>query len=121
MSEYVPWGYHLMVDASKCEKNRMTDRNNVVAFAKELVREIDMVAFGEPQVEHFGKDDKAGFTLVQLIETSNICAHFCDESRDIYLDIFSCKPFDQKVALGVFRKYFLPTKTRVSFLERKAP
>jgi|UniRef100_A0A6C0B0Z1 hypothetical protein len=32
--------------------------------------------------------------LVKRIETSNITAHFCEETNDMYLDVFSCKPFN---------------------------
>ncbi len=114
------WGYHLIVDSGSCDIEKITDRENVIAFAKELVQAIDMIAYGEPQVVNFGTGNKAGFTLVQLIETSNICAHFCNESGDVYLDVFSCKDFSTAVALTVFKKYFNP-KTIVSrFLERQA-
>ena len=39
-------------------------------------------------------DAKAGYTLTQLIETSNICAHFVDESNSLFLNVHSCKDFD---------------------------
>ena len=42
----------------------------------------------------------AGYSLVQLIETSAITGHFCDASGDAYLDIFSCKDFDPATAIG---------------------
>ena len=46
-----------------------------------LVQAIGMRPYGEPVIEHFAthSHDAAGFTLVQLIETSNICAH-CAET-----------------------------------------
>jgi S-adenosylmethionine/arginine decarboxylase-like enzyme len=61
-----------------------------------------MVPYGEPQVVHFGSGDKSGFTLVQLIETSNITAHFCEETDDMYLDVFSCKPFNMDNIAAIF-------------------
>lgn len=48
-----------------------------------LVKDIDMVPYGGPQVVHFGSGNKAGYTLVQLIETSNITAHFVEETNDL--------------------------------------
>ena len=74
------WGYHLMLDCAGADHARITSGENIAAFAKTLVERIDMVAYGEPQVVRFGSDDKAGYTLVQLIETSNICAHFCNDA-----------------------------------------
>ena len=48
MSTY--WGYHLAIDAAGPELAAISSIAQVTAFAKELVKRIDMVAFGEPQV-----------------------------------------------------------------------
>jgi S-adenosylmethionine decarboxylase len=69
---------------------------------------------------HFGSGDKAGYTLVQLIETSNICAHFVDEDDTMYLDVFSCKPFDEKVVEALVVKHFGAKHLRRAFLKRQA-
>jgi hypothetical protein len=53
------------------------------------VKEIDMVAFGAPRIVRFGSDHCKGYTLVQLIQTSNITAHFAEDTNDVYLDVFS--------------------------------
>ena len=120
MSNQPFWGYHLICDAADCDRAAVTDAEHIANFARDLVKAIDMVAYGEPQVIHFGEDNKAGYTLVQLIETSNIMAHFCDDSGDCYLDIFSCKPYDTKVAEDLFRKYFKPTRMRINYMTRQA-
>ena len=114
------WGYHVMVDASMCDRVKITDRANVDAFARELVKRIDMKAYGDPQIVKFGTGNKAGFTLVQLIETSNICAHFCDDTGDVYFDVFSCKPFDVKVVEEVIKEYFEPSSMKTKFIYRQA-
>ena len=114
------WGYHMMLDSANCDRAKITDAANITAFAKELVQRIDMVAYGEPQVVNFGSGNKAGYTLVQLIETSNICAHFCNDSGDVYFDVFSCKPFEQHIVLDVVNKYFSPANTKTTFIVRDA-
>jgi len=119
-NEVQSWGYHCILDASMCDQKRITDYDVVYNFTKELVKEIDMVAFGEPQIVNFGTGNKAGFTLVQLIETSNICAHFCNDTGDVYLDVFSCKPFESGTVERVFEKYFKPMAMRSRFLYRDA-
>jgi S-adenosylmethionine/arginine decarboxylase-like enzyme len=68
----------------------------------------------------FGSGNKRGYTLVQLIETSDITAHFIEETNDIYLDIFSCKSFPPKVAITIFDKYFGSGHKKVRFLKRQA-
>jgi len=114
------WGWHAIVDAAGCDLEKMTSYDNVYNFAKQLVKDIDMVAYGEPQIVNFGSGDKEGFTLVQLIETSNICAHFANENREIYLDVFSCKPFDEKVVEDLVVQYFGAKALRRAFLKRQA-
>ena len=114
------WGYHLIVDAASCNISKITNTEHVANFARELVKRIDMVAYGEPQVINFGSGNKAGFTLVQLIETSNIVAHFCNDSGDVYLDVFSCKSFSMSTVLDVFAEYFDPMTMRPNYMTRQA-
>lgn len=115
------WGYHCIIDAAGCDHSAITSYGNVYEFAKRLVDDIDMVAYGEPQIVDFGSGDKAGFTLVQLIETSNICAHFVNELDEVYLDVFSCKPFDERVVMRLVELYFGAKKMNVQFVKRQAP
>lgn len=115
------WGYHLILDGSKCVSTSIRCSKNITKFARSLVDKIDMVPYGEPQVVKFGSGNKAGYTLVQLIETSNICAHFVEETNDIYLDVFSCKPFNPADVEAMVGLYFSPIKTNRVFLTRQAP
>jgi len=116
------WGYHLMVDCGGCNLDAITDKQLVVQFVKELVDAIDMIAVGDPWVERtaIGVPDKEGFSLYQLIVTSNISAHFVDASRQIYLDVFSCKEFEQETVKQVVKKYFSPRRMKLNFIYRNA-
>jgi S-adenosylmethionine/arginine decarboxylase-like enzyme len=114
------WGYHLIVNAGNCDPVALRSKATISAFAKELVQKIDMIGFGPPRVVMFGTGSKKGYTLVQLIETSCISAHFVEEFNDIYLDIFSCKPFKTDDAMAVFRSYFKPGRVDTTFLKRQA-
>jgi S-adenosylmethionine/arginine decarboxylase-like enzyme len=114
------WGYHLTVDASNCNPEALRSKKIITDFVKTLVSDIDMVAYGPPTIVMFGEGNKKGYTLIQLIETSNISAHFVEETNDIYFDIFSCKSFDPKIAIKVIDDYFQPKKTKVRFIKRQA-
>lgn len=113
------WGYHLSMDCYEADITSITDGKHIADFAKTLVDRIDMKAYGEPQVIHFGEDDKQGFTLVQLIETSNICAHFCDDTGNFYLDVFSCKEFKPSVVEDIVKEYFSPKTVIVRAIARE--
>jgi len=120
MSDY--WGYHLILDCKACNIDRITSYDNIKSFITSLVSDIDMVVYGAPVIEHFATHDpmKAGYSLVQLIETSSITGHFVDLTGDAYIDIFSCKPYDIEVALDCVKSYFNPTTIRTTYLTRQA-
>lgn len=116
-----PWGYHLMVDCSGCNKN-IESKSKIFDFNKELIQKIRMKAYGNPVIEYLLPNHKnQGYSLLQLIHTSNISAHFMDLSNTAYFDVFSCKKFDSKIAIRVIKKYFKPKKIKVNFIERQAP
>ena len=100
------WGKHLILDAAGCSPKMIGCAKVVDGFARSLVKRIDMVPFGSPQVVMFGSGSKKGYTLVQLIETSNITAHFVEENNSMYLDVFSCKDFDPDVVEEAVKEFF---------------
>lgn len=112
------WGMEAVCDVRGCQ--RANDPEWIADFAKELVRRLDMEAYGEPQVFHFGVGDKAGWTLVQLITTSNIVAHFNDVDGSCYLNVFSCKHFTPDVVESCIEDYFKPEQVYTEFLIRNA-
>ena len=116
------FGQHLIVDAAGCN-DRISDRDSLAQFATDLVKAINMKAYGAPWIEHFGHDlpKASGFTLVQLIETSNITAHFCDDTGEAYFDVFSCKTFDESIVIEVIQDYFEPVKCQTQSMIRQAP
>jgi len=109
-----------MVDCSA--GTRVNDKDHMRAFIKELVPAIDMIAFGEPWIEHFATHaaDKAGLSFCQMIETSNICGHFVDSNGDFYIDVFSCKPFETTTVEDLIIKYFDPETLKSTFINRDA-
>ncbi len=94
------FGMELVVDIDNCAPDVITSEMQLRQFSESLVRHIKMTAFGEPQIVHFGHNDPitAGYTLVQLIETSSIVGHFSEHLRRAHLNIFSCREFDPEAA-----------------------
>ena len=115
------WGLHAVLNATKCCPSAIRSKRVIEAFTKDLVKRIDMVSYGPPQIIHFGTGNKAGFTLVQLIETSNIVAHFVEEYDDMYLDVFSCKEFNPGIVETTVQQYFHPGAVSCQVLERGPP
>ncbi len=108
-----------MLDCSGCE--RIDSRENIYNFTKEMVKRINMTAHGEPVIEYLLEGDpKQGYSMMQLITTSNICGHFMELDGTAYFDVFSCKKFDIEVAQDVVREFFNPKKMRVNYITRQA-
>ena len=115
------WGKHVILDIKGCNLARATDPEYLKFFTKELVRVIEMVAYGEPQAVHFADNtDLAGWTIVQLIETSSIIGHWLDINGDVYLDIFSCKDFDENRAKSLIEQCFSPEEIKLQIFYRDA-
>lgn len=88
------WGIASAIDIYDCNPDTIRDADAIRHFVVELCELIEMKHYGETQVVHFGEDEKvAGYSMVQLIETSLISAHFANLTNAVYLDVFSCKPY----------------------------
>jgi S-adenosylmethionine/arginine decarboxylase-like enzyme len=93
------WGLLSSIDLEDCDPNLIRDADAIKRYVVELCNLIEMKRFGECQVVHFGEDEKvAGYSMIQLIETSCISAHFANVNNRSYIDIFSCKAYDPEVA-----------------------
>ena len=101
------WGIASSIDIYNCDPVKIRDEELIRRFVAELCELIEMKRFGETQVVHFGEDERvAGFSMVQLIETSLISAHFANLTNAVYLDVFSCKPYDPEVVKAFAQNYF---------------
>jgi len=101
------WGIASSFDIYDCNPETIRDAEKIRKFVVKLCELIEMRRFGETQVVHFGEDEKvAGYSMVQLIETSLISAHFANLTNTVYLDVFSCKPYDPAIVEEFAREYF---------------
>jgi S-adenosylmethionine decarboxylase len=116
------WGKHLIIDMSAGDRERVQSAQHISRFVETLVEAIGMQGYGAPLLEHFSEHvpEAAGYSLVQLIETSAITGHFCDLSGDAYIDILSCKDFDAELAVEVVRAAFRPQHINFITLARQA-
>ncbi len=114
------WGMHLVVDLTGCDIAFIRDADHIRRFAADLVQLVGMTAYGEPLIERFALDNPAaaGYSLVQLITTSSITAHFAELTGEVFVDLFSCKPFDPDAAARFIANYFVAASYTARVLER---
>jgi len=79
-----------------------------------------MKPYGEPIIPNFGfsLSKTAGPSLVQLIESSAITAHYSPHWQIVCLNIFTCKDFDTEKAFK-FAKDFFGAQRATAFLLKR--
>jgi S-adenosylmethionine/arginine decarboxylase-like enzyme len=101
------WGLCTCIDLKGCDPAAIRDADLIRRYVIEVCDLIRMKRFGEPQVVHFGPNDRvAGYSMTQLIETSLISGHFASEANAAYIDIFSCKEYEPEVAAEFTCRFF---------------
>jgi S-adenosylmethionine decarboxylase len=113
------WGISSCIDLYECDLSLMQDADAIRKFAAQLCDRIEMKRYGETQVVHFGDDPRVnGFSMTQLIETSLVSAHFAEDSRAIYLDVFSCAPYDPADAAEFALEFFKGARYHLHVVQR---
>lgn len=113
------WGVSSSIDLYDCDLSLMQNADTIREFVRILCDRIKMRRYGETQVVFFGDEPRVqGFSMIQLIETSLISAHFADASHAIYLDVFSCAPYDPEDAAQFAKEYFKASNYRLNVVQR---
>ena len=101
------WGLWTSIDMKNCNPDTIRDAEKVKQYARELCELIGMKRHGDTVVVDFGEDEKvAGFSMMQLIETSLVSGHFVNLTNSVYIDIFSCNWYNPEVAAEFTKKFF---------------
>jgi S-adenosylmethionine/arginine decarboxylase-like enzyme len=112
------WGILTSVDLQDCDSHLIRDAKQIEAYVVQLCELIGMKRYGACQLVHFGEGRVAGYSMVQLIETSLISGHFANDTNSAYLDIFSCKGYDPAVVEEFSKNFFGARRSTHSALLR---
>jgi len=113
------WGLLTSVDLYGCNPETIRDARAIKKYVDELCELIEMKQFGETQIVNFGEDEKvAGFSMVQLIETSLISGHFANKTDNAYIDIFSCKYYEPSVVVEFTKEFFEAKEVKMHYIVR---
>lgn len=119
------YGIELILDLHGCDASKFT-RLSITEYFEQLCDLIDM----QREDLHFWDDvglseeDKQtsphtqGTSAVQFILTSSIVIHTLDQLQAVYINIFSCKVYDPKVAEKFSVEWFGATDCSARFLDR---
>jgi S-adenosylmethionine/arginine decarboxylase-like enzyme len=114
------FGFELIMDLSECDLEVMSSKKKLTEYVDTLCKLIDMKKYGKVQLPYFGleKPQTKGYSLIQFIETSSIVGHFSEHWKMTYLNVFSCKPYDYKLAAKFTKEFFKAAKIKVRYIVR---
>lgn len=113
--------YHIIFDAIGCDKNLLDSEDFIFKLLMEIPKLVGMKVLSGPHITRDYNPDNIGLSAFALISFSHVSLHTFPKTKEIYVDIFSCRPFDyQKV-----RQYLFDTlkvaSDQVETLEVKYP
>ncbi len=120
------YGYELILDLHECDVTKFT-RENIRNFFIELCDLIKMqrrdLHFWDDLDTHIDEHQISpqtkGTSAVQFILTSSIVIHTLDLKGDVYINIFSCKNFDEKIVPDFCKLWFSSANCKAHYLERE--
>lgn len=115
------FGQELILNLYECNLKKISSKKEISRFVIELCDNvIHMKRFGEALIPHFGHENPitSGFSLVQLIETSSVTAHFSEYKKSVYLNIFSCAWFDPEITKSFCKKFFGAKRIDATLIKR---
>lgn len=115
------FGQELILNLYGCDLKKISTGSTIKKFVTELCDDvIKMKRYGKPLIPHFGHDNPitSGYSLVQLIETSSVTAHFSEYKRSVYLNIFSCAWFDARKTARFCKTFFGAKRVTSTLLSR---
>ena len=119
------YGKELIIDLHDCNSDKFT-RKNIRNYFKRMCDLIDMERcqlywwddLHTPEEEKETEPHLVGTSAIQFIKTSNITIHTLDILQQAYINIFSCKDFDEKVAAKFSKEWFKGTIVNKKVIKR---
>ena len=122
-TEREAFGPHLIIDGHEADCALLGQMGHVYDFLKNLPDEIDMTKIMPPYVFKFHPQpphppEDAGISGFVIIAESHISIHTYPERGFLFIDIFSCKPFDFEKATAKAVSHFKIKRPEVHKLDR---
>lgn len=113
--------YHIIFDAFDCNRKFLNDENFILSLLFEIPKIVKMKVLSGPNLVRDLDRMNPGITGFAIIDFSHISIHTFIKTKEIYIDVFSCRKFDyQKVRKYLYNKLKVKPK-QVETLEVKYP
>jgi S-adenosylmethionine/arginine decarboxylase-like enzyme len=106
------YGKELTLDLYGCNAQTIRSKKKLAECVKKLCRTIRVKPYGKAIIKRFALHigHAAGYSFVQLIESSLVSGHFSELWNRAYLNIFSCNDFDDRKAAEFAVRFFKAKK-----------
>ena len=113
--------YHIIFDAFGVESKKLNSEKFVLNLLLEIPPLVDMKILAGPNVVRDYTTGNEGLSGFSIITYSHISIHTFPHTKEIYVDVFSCTPFDYGKIRRYLSKKLKVTPKQVETLEVKYP
>lgn len=104
------WGLSTSINVHDCDPDLIRSGDQIERFTVQLCNLLRVRRTGDIRLVRFGADPAIyGYSMVQMIETSLVSAHFAEQTNAAYIDIFSCRWYDARAAAEFAARFFKGT------------
>jgi len=94
------------IDIRDCNADSIRSKEKIQDYVLQLCKLMQLERIGDCQIVNFGEGKKEGFSMVQLLETSCMTAHFENEQNLAFINIFSCNDIDVYKVRDFSKEFF---------------
>ena len=120
MSHQKGFGPHLMLDLYQCDEHALSSLDTCFQFLDHLPTQIGMTKITTPYVFPYDglvPEDK-GITGMVIIAESHISIHTFPLKSYVFIDVFSCKPFNTQQVVDYCIDVFKSKKPDIHLVHR---
>lgn len=115
------YGTELILDLYDCDPRIIRSKKKILEYINKICALIKIKKYGKTNIERFGTNSHwgKGYSFFQFIEESSIVGHFIEKDQNsAHLNIFSCKPFNGRIAKDFTKRFFKSKKDKNRVLIR---
>lgn len=100
--------HHIIIDLYDCLPNVLSSKILIAEWMNNSIEMTNMTAVGKPIIEQFAGENPLdnGITAAQTLAESLISIHTYPREKAVYIDIFSCRPFNTDNLYKYSQVYF---------------